>query len=132
MPKQVPCWLAVLLLTGCPEPEPLACDDRVEPRLEITETGEPFVIEHLEYRPSQEPPLLRYQAELAKIGIDFQIRIVDTAQYVTRIRSFDFDSMITISAPVAPSCSAFTLLESMRERFQGGPLLMMPPPAAQQ
>jgi microcin C transport system substrate-binding protein len=48
----------------------------------------------LEYRPSQEPPLLRYQAELAKIGIDFQIRIVDTAQYVTRIRSFDFDSMI--------------------------------------
>ena len=62
------------------------------------ETGEPFVIEFVEYRATQEPQALRYQAELNKIGIDFQIRIVDTSQWVARARAQDFD-VILYSTP---------------------------------
>ena len=41
-------------------------------------TGEPFTIEYLNDAAELETMALRYQAELAKIGIDFQIRTVDT------------------------------------------------------
>jgi microcin C transport system substrate-binding protein len=71
-------------------------------RLVNAETGEPFVIEFLEYRPTQEPQALRYQAELAKIGIDFQLRVVDTSQWVNRARAQNFD-VILYSIPGSSS-----------------------------
>jgi microcin C transport system substrate-binding protein len=54
-------------------------------------TGEPLVVEWLNSQPTLEPQALRYQEELRKIGIDFQIRTVDSAQYVNRVRSRDYD-----------------------------------------
>ena len=41
--------------------------------------------------PTIEPVALAYQANLRKIGIDMQVRSIDTPQYIERIRSHDFD-----------------------------------------
>lgn len=60
-------------------------------RLVNVATGEPLVVEWLNSQPTLEAQALRYQEELAKIGIQFQIRTVDSAQYTNRVRSRDFD-----------------------------------------
>jgi microcin C transport system substrate-binding protein len=61
----------------------------------VNAQGQPFVIEWLNVQPTLETQALRYQAELAKIGIDFQIRTVDSSQFVARRRAFDFDVIYT-------------------------------------
>ncbi|MEZ5816909.1 MAG: extracellular solute-binding protein [Hyphomicrobiaceae bacterium] len=45
-------------------------------------------------QPSFEKLVLAYKAELAKLGIELAIRIVDSAQYQRRIRAFDFDMIV--------------------------------------
>jgi len=54
-------------------------------------TGQPMVVEFLMNGPIYEKVALRYQTELAKIGITLNIRPVDTAQYENRVRGRDFD-----------------------------------------
>ena len=56
-----------------------------------TTTGKPFSIEYLLDGATFEKVGLAYQTALKKIGIDLQIREVDTAQYENRVRSRDFD-----------------------------------------
>jgi len=57
-------------------------------------TGEPMTIEYLAADPNSERLMLPYQTNLQRIGIEVKIRIVDSSQYVNRLRAFDFD-MIT-------------------------------------
>jgi len=59
----------------------------------IGKDGKQLSVEFLMNGPLYEKIALRYQQELKKIGIDFQIRPVDTAQYENRVRSRDFDVM---------------------------------------
>ncbi len=59
------------------------------------ETGKPLVIEFLMNSGQYEKVALRYQASLKKIGIDLQLRTVDSAQYTNRLRSRDFDLIYT-------------------------------------
>ena len=59
-------------------------------------TGEPFTLEYLSIDPNFERVVLPYAQNLKKIGIDLTIRVVDTSQYLNRLRAFDFD-MITFS-----------------------------------
>ncbi|PLX38741.1 MAG: hypothetical protein C0606_07500 [Hyphomicrobiales bacterium] len=59
-------------------------------------TGEPFTIEYLSVDPNFERVVLPYAQNLKKIGIELSIRVVDTSQYLNRLRSFDYD-MITFS-----------------------------------
>ncbi len=59
------------------------------------ETGEPFTIEYLMNGDLFERVALRYQASLRKIGIDLQLRVVDSSQYVNRIRNRDFGMIYT-------------------------------------
>ena len=54
-------------------------------------TGKPFTVEFLINGPLYEKIGLRYQAEVAKIGITFNIRPVDSSQFENRVRSRDFD-----------------------------------------
>ncbi|WP_417693884.1 extracellular solute-binding protein [Roseibium sp.] len=54
-------------------------------------TGEPFVIEYLASDPSAERTVLPFADNLRLIGIELNLRILDTPQYVNRIRSRDFD-----------------------------------------
>jgi microcin C transport system substrate-binding protein len=55
--------------------------------------GKQMTVEFLMNGPLYEKIALRYQQELAKIGIRFEIRPVDTSQYENRVRSRDFDIM---------------------------------------
>jgi microcin C transport system substrate-binding protein len=55
--------------------------------------GKQMTVEFLMNGPLYEKIALRYQQELAKIGIRLEIRPVDTAQYENRVRSRDFDIM---------------------------------------
>lgn len=57
-------------------------------------TGEPFTIEYLGYSDTTNRYVLPWKQDLAKIGIQMTVRIVDSAQYINRLRSFDYD-MIT-------------------------------------
>jgi microcin C transport system substrate-binding protein len=53
--------------------------------------GQPVVIELLLNGPTIERVALPYQKSLARIGITLNIRSVDSSQFVTRVRSRDFD-----------------------------------------
>jgi len=61
----------------------------------IGASGKQLTAEFLMNGPLYEKIALRYQQELAKIGIKFDIRSVDTAQYENRVRSRDFDLIYT-------------------------------------
>ncbi len=67
-------------------------------KLVNVKTGEPFTIEYLANDPNFERVVLPYAQNLKKIGIEMTIRVVDSSQYLNRVRAFDFD-MITFSWP---------------------------------
>ncbi|WP_417668379.1 extracellular solute-binding protein [Roseibium sp.] len=54
-------------------------------------TGEPFTIEFIAQDPSAERYVLPFAKNLKLIGIELTIRVLDTPQYINRIRSRDFD-----------------------------------------
>lgn len=60
-------------------------------RMVNAETGEPFTIEFVDNSPAAERYLLPYANSLSLIGIDMEVRIVDSTQYVQKIRTRDFE-----------------------------------------
>ncbi len=56
--------------------------------------GRPFTIEFLLYSSSFERLILPYVANLKRLGIEMKVRVVDTGQYINRLRSFDFDMVV--------------------------------------
>lgn len=63
-------------------------------RLVNAETGQPFTFEFLTASQDFQRVLLPYVQNLRRLGIEANIRLVDTSQYVERVRRYDFD-MIT-------------------------------------
>lgn len=57
----------------------------------MTAKGRPFTIEFLTYSPSFERVIAPYIKNLKILGIDANIRLVDSAQYESRRKAFDFD-----------------------------------------
>ena len=57
--------------------------------------GTRLTAEVLLAQPSFERLVLAYKAELAKLGIDISVRIVDAAQYRRRIQTFDYDIIVS-------------------------------------
>jgi len=57
-------------------------------------SGDPFRFEILLYDSTFERVVLPFKKNLARLGIEMDIRVVDTAQYMNRRRDFDFDMMI--------------------------------------
>jgi len=57
-------------------------------------TGEQLKVEFLLADPTYERFVLYYQDSLVRLGIDAAIRTVDSVQYETRLRNFDFDIVI--------------------------------------
>lgn len=53
--------------------------------------GQPFTIEFLDFQTALQPHTQPFQANLRRLGIESQSRIVDAAQYQQRLNSFDFD-----------------------------------------
>lgn len=58
--------------------------------------GQPLKIEILLNSPSFERHTQNYSADLKKLGIETSVRIVDSAQYQSRIRSFDYDMIVHV------------------------------------
>jgi microcin C transport system substrate-binding protein len=54
-------------------------------------TGEPYAIEFLTEGPGFERVPLFYKSSLDRLGIATTVRTIDEAQYVNRLRSWDFD-----------------------------------------
>jgi microcin C transport system substrate-binding protein len=63
-------------------------------KLVNAETGQPFTFEFLYVQQSQERVLLPFFHNLQRLGIEVRPRLVDTSQYINRVRSRDFDMMI--------------------------------------
>ena len=61
----------------------------------VDKTGRPFTVELLLDTPVIERVAVPYAQSLAKIGITLNIRTVDSSQFVTRVRSRDFDMIYT-------------------------------------
>ena len=55
------------------------------------ESGEPFAFEMLLSSPDFQRIVLPMARNLKRIGIDMKVRLVDSSQYINRIRSRDFD-----------------------------------------
>lgn len=66
------------------------------------DTGEPLAFEILLFQKSFERVVLPFKNNLAKLGVDVSVRLVDSNQYVQRVREFDFD-MITQVMPQSDS-----------------------------
>ncbi len=56
--------------------------------------GQPLVIEMLLYSPDFERVVLPFARNLKQMGIDLRVRRVDVAQYIQRIRTFDYDMLV--------------------------------------
>ncbi|MEJ8475136.1 extracellular solute-binding protein [Roseibium sp. H3510] len=54
-------------------------------------TGEPFTIEYIARDPSAERSVLPFANSLKLIGIDLELRVLDSPQYINRLRSRDFE-----------------------------------------
>lgn len=59
-------------------------------------TGRPFAFELLLVSPSFERIALPFKKNLKRLGIDMRVRTVDTAQYIERLRAFDYDMITSI------------------------------------
>jgi microcin C transport system substrate-binding protein len=62
--------------------------------LRHNDTDKPFTFEILLAQPSFERIVLPFTANLKKIGIQANVRVVDTSQYINRLRDFDFDMIV--------------------------------------
>jgi len=62
------------------------------------ETGKPMVFEFLMYSPSTERVAIPFQENLKKLGIEMKMRMVDSSQYINRVRERDFDMISWPSA----------------------------------
>jgi microcin C transport system substrate-binding protein len=82
--------------------------------------GTPITIEFLIDEPSFKPHHLPFIANLAILGIDATLRIVDPAQYRSRVDSFDFDITITrMSFSSTPGDSLRTYFSSQAAATKG-------------
>ena len=70
-------------------------------RLVSTSDGRPFVFEILAATREQERLAVGYQRTLAALGIEARVRVVDSAQYEARRKSFDFDMTMWVWAASA-------------------------------
>jgi peptide/nickel transport system substrate-binding protein len=55
--------------------------------------GKPFAFEFLAKTPDESRLALAYQATLKLVGIDMQVRLVDSTQYYDRQKAFEFDML---------------------------------------
>ncbi len=60
----------------------------------VNKDGRQFHIEILLTAPAFERIVLPYKKNLSRLGIATDVRVVDTAQYLNRVRKFDFDMVV--------------------------------------
>jgi len=92
----------------------------VDNRLTHEETGEVFTIEFLLTNKAFErvaAPLIR---NLRKLGIEGNIRMVDSAQYIKRLESFDYDVVVLVyGQSLTPGNEQINYWHSSKADFEG-------------
>ena len=68
----------------------------IDNQLVHSETGRPFRFQFLLVSPDFERVVLPMIRNLKRLGIDASARVVDSSQYVNRLRSFDFDTLVFV------------------------------------
>ena len=58
------------------------------------ETGAPLAFEILLFQKTFERVVLPFKTNLERLGIDVSVRLVDTNQYIQRLRDFDYDMTV--------------------------------------
>lgn len=58
--------------------------------------GEPFKFDILLVNASMERVALPFTRNLSLLGIDASVRVVDSSQYINRLRNYDFDMIVTV------------------------------------
>ncbi|MDP6765121.1 MAG: extracellular solute-binding protein [SAR324 cluster bacterium] len=61
-----------------------------------TESGQAMEFEILLISPAFERIVLPFSKNLERLGVKASVRVVDTAQYINRIRAFEFDMMVMV------------------------------------
>ena len=64
--------------------------------LRHADTGEPFDFEILIVQSAFERVVLPFVDNLKRLGIRARVRLVDSSQYINRLRSFDFDMIVAL------------------------------------
>ncbi|MDO9062823.1 MAG: ABC transporter substrate-binding protein, partial [Bradyrhizobium sp.] len=64
-------------------------------KLTDSKTGAPFTVELLGADPSFERVMLFFKPSLERLGIDVSVRTIDPAQYENRLRTWDFDIVVS-------------------------------------
>lgn len=59
-------------------------------------TGAPFVFEFLMNQQGTERVFIPFTQNLARLGIQANLRLVDTSQYINRVNNFDFDATFLV------------------------------------
>jgi microcin C transport system substrate-binding protein len=67
----------------------------VNNKLTNAKTGEVMRVEYIDAGNIFEKVILAYKERLARLGIELTYRVLDDAQYINRLRKFDFDLIIT-------------------------------------
>jgi peptide/nickel transport system substrate-binding protein len=82
--------------------------------------GEPLTFEFLAQTRQQERVMLSYARTLERLGIGLTIRLVDTAQYWSRLKNFDFDMIQwTWSASLSPGNEQINRWSSKAAAIEG-------------
>jgi microcin C transport system substrate-binding protein len=68
-------------------------------KLVNTETGEQMQFQLLLYSPSFERVASPFQDNLERVGIDMEVRVVDTTQFINRLREGDYDMVPNTYGP---------------------------------
>lgn len=87
----------------------------------LEKNGKNLEIEFLLAQPSFERIIAPYIRNLAKLGIDAKIRVVDPTQYQNRINEFDFDAVVmTFAQSLSPGNEQRDYWSSQSANRQGG------------
>lgn len=71
--------------------------------------GEPFALEFLMYQPTFERVIGPFVKNLQRLGIQATMRFVDPAQYIERVKAFDFDLVTArFSPPETPGAELYS------------------------
>lgn len=60
----------------------------------VDKNNKPFAFELIIHQPEMERVVMPFKQNLAKLGIDMTIRVVDVPQYIERLRKFDYDMVV--------------------------------------
>lgn len=86
----------------------------------VDANGEPFALEFLMYQPSFERVIGPYVKNLERLGIRATMRFVDAAQYVERVKAFDFDLVTArFSPPETPGAELYSFWGSAQADVAG-------------